>query len=137
MAHPPLCKCHLPTVVLTSWTEDNPGRRFFSCGRGYEVNNPRCDFFMWVDAPIEDRAKQVINGLLRKLRQYERQMKMERVGMNSMNGSEQSAASFIGEEIISGKVEERKPEAKSGLYVMCVAVVVGVVSGMVCGRILG
>ncbi|CAN1844911.1 hypothetical protein LINPERHAP1_LOCUS37641 [Linum perenne] len=86
---------------------------------------------MWVDAPIEDRAKQVINGLLRKLRQYERQMKMERVG------SEQSAASFSGEEIISGKVEERKPEAKSGLYVMCVAVVVGVVSGMVCGRILG
>ncbi|CAN1784056.1 hypothetical protein LINPERHAP1_LOCUS16470 [Linum perenne] len=90
---------------------------------------------MWADDPIEERAKEVINGLLRKLNQYERQLRQQRRGSTSMNGSEQSATSFIGDGG-SGKVEELKSKDKSGLHIMCVAIVVGVVSGIVCGRIL-
>ncbi|CAN1802370.1 hypothetical protein LINPERHAP1_LOCUS23347 [Linum perenne] len=135
MAHPPLCRCNELSVLRTSWTEDNPGRRFFTCSRRYEVSKAKCDFFMWADDSIEGRAKEVINGLLRKLNQYERQMRTQRSGISSMNGSEQSASSFTGTGG-SGGVEERKEKEKSGLYVMCLAVVVGVVSGIVCNKIL-
>ncbi|CAN1134224.1 hypothetical protein LINPERHAP2_LOCUS8138, partial [Linum perenne] len=30
---PGRCVCGAEVVVLTSWTEDNPGRRFFRCGK--------------------------------------------------------------------------------------------------------
>ncbi|CAN1784975.1 hypothetical protein LINPERHAP1_LOCUS16726 [Linum perenne] len=91
---------------------------------------------MWADDPIEDRPKEVINGLLRKLNQYERQLRQQRGRSTSMNGSEHSAISFVADGG-SGKVEEMKSKDKSGLYIMCLAVVVGVVSGILCGRILG
>ncbi|CAN1126837.1 DNA-(apurinic or apyrimidinic site) endonuclease 2 [Linum perenne] len=127
MAYPPLCRCNEASVLRTSWTEDNPGRRFFTCSRRYQVSKGKCGFFLWVDDPIEDRAKEVINGLLRKLNRYERQMRTHRGGLTLVNGSEQSASSIIGP-CGSGKVEEPKLEYKSGLYVMCVAVVIGVIS---------
>lgn len=26
-----LCRCGLPAKIVTSWTDNNPGRRFFGC----------------------------------------------------------------------------------------------------------
>ncbi|CAN1812209.1 hypothetical protein LINPERHAP1_LOCUS26467 [Linum perenne] len=135
MAYPPACRCHDASVLRTSWTEDKPGRRFFTCSRRYQVSEAKCDFFKWANDPIEDRPKEVINGLMRKLNQYERQLRQQRGGSTSMNGSEHSATSFVGDGG-SGKVEELKSKDKFGLYIMCLVVVVGVVSGIVCGRIL-
>ncbi|KAM7261767.1 hypothetical protein ACFE04_020844 [Oxalis oulophora] len=43
----PVCKCGVHSVLLTAYTEDNVGKRFFSCG-SMEVNiSNRCNFFMW------------------------------------------------------------------------------------------
>ncbi|KAG2310899.1 hypothetical protein Bca52824_022456 [Brassica carinata] len=39
------CHCGSPTIVLTSRTQDNPGRRFFRCGT---TSGPG-HVFKWVD----------------------------------------------------------------------------------------
>ncbi|KAL0398485.1 UNVERIFIED_CONTAM: hypothetical protein Sradi_2191800 [Sesamum radiatum] len=53
--------------MRTSWTKDNPGRRFYNCsiGRG------NCAFFAWEDPPICARSKLIIPGLLRKINALE------------------------------------------------------------------
>ncbi|KAK4415017.1 hypothetical protein Salat_2608800 [Sesamum alatum] len=63
-----ICICGNETVVRTSWTNNNPGRRFRACA-GY--NGSYCGSFEWVDPPMCRRARDVIPGLLRCIKQYE------------------------------------------------------------------
>ncbi|PWA56411.1 zinc finger, GRF-type [Artemisia annua] len=49
-----LCACGLQCVVRTSWTNRNPGRRFYSC-----------PLIGWVDPLMCDRSLDIIPGLLR------------------------------------------------------------------------
>ncbi|CAN0903431.1 hypothetical protein LINGRAHAP2_LOCUS22556, partial [Linum grandiflorum] len=35
MTEVPICKCGEVAIMVTSWTEDNPGRRFLGCQRRY------------------------------------------------------------------------------------------------------
>ncbi|XP_057769876.1 uncharacterized protein LOC130989795 [Salvia miltiorrhiza] len=63
--NPVFCICEvegkkLKASIMTSWTEDNPGRRFYGC-RNWKARH--CGFFDWIDAPITERAKEVINDL--------------------------------------------------------------------------
>ncbi|GJX04428.1 hypothetical protein Tco_0190344 [Tanacetum coccineum] len=53
------CFCGNPTVIRTSWTDTNPGRRFRSCSTN------TCPIFSWVDPPMCARAMAIIPGLLR------------------------------------------------------------------------
>ncbi|KAG8362706.1 hypothetical protein BUALT_BualtUnG0048900 [Buddleja alternifolia] len=63
-----LCDCgHLGTVK-TSWTNDNPGRRFLICER------IECGKFKWWDPPMCSRSKPIIPGLLRRLNRHEDEM---------------------------------------------------------------
>ncbi|CAA0810360.1 zinc knuckle (CCHC-type) family protein [Striga hermonthica] len=57
------CDCRKPCVVRTSWTYENPGRRFYSCN--YKKGGG-CNFFCWVDGPMCTRSRQLIPGLLCK-----------------------------------------------------------------------
>ncbi|CAN1187485.1 hypothetical protein LINPERPRIM_LOCUS31876 [Linum perenne] len=57
-------RCGKSVVLLTSWTEKNPGRRFYRCRR--------CNFFRWFDPSVQPRSKAVINELLRKVKECER-----------------------------------------------------------------
>ncbi|CAN1182824.1 hypothetical protein LINPERHAP2_LOCUS36185, partial [Linum perenne] len=41
----PSCGCGQMAVIRTSWTESNPGRRVFGCGRYGRVG--ACIFFWW------------------------------------------------------------------------------------------
>ncbi|XP_018479253.1 uncharacterized protein At1g43920, Chloroplastic-like [Raphanus sativus] len=51
---PTLCHCGSPTIVLTSRTQDNPGRRFFRCGTTFGPGH----VFKWVDeATSEELAR--------------------------------------------------------------------------------
>ncbi|CAN8319506.1 unnamed protein product [Cochlearia groenlandica] len=43
-----VCLCHRPAVIIKSWTDQNPGRRFYKC-RG--VAGRDCSFFQWYDNP--------------------------------------------------------------------------------------
>ncbi|CAN1784687.1 hypothetical protein LINPERHAP1_LOCUS16646 [Linum perenne] len=56
--------CGESVALLTSRTEENPGRRFYRCRR--------CNFFRWFDPSVQPRAKEVINGLLKRVKEIER-----------------------------------------------------------------
>ncbi|KAK8478114.1 hypothetical protein V6N13_032707 [Hibiscus sabdariffa] len=73
----PICRCGLEAKVVVSWTDDNPGRRFY----GYKNygRESHCRFFAWYDAPLTPRARVVIVGLLRKVKKMERAKKIERI----------------------------------------------------------
>nr|POE65459.1 hypothetical protein CFP56_49538 [Quercus suber] len=57
---PRMCYCPSPakSVLVVSWTENNPGRRFYGCPN-YWVGR-KCKFFQWVDDEICARGKVLI-----------------------------------------------------------------------------
>ena len=64
-----MCFCNKVSVVKTSWTDRNPGRRFLSYGK-----RNGCSFFIWIDPPMCDRARVIILGLLRRLTEMEEEI---------------------------------------------------------------
>ncbi|GJU84372.1 zinc finger, GRF-type containing protein [Tanacetum coccineum] len=56
------CACGLEVVIRTSWTNRNPGRRFYGC----PTLSPTCvDFLRWYDPPMCQWSIQIIPWLLR------------------------------------------------------------------------
>ncbi|XP_023924947.1 uncharacterized protein LOC112036376 [Quercus suber] len=57
---PRMCYCPSPAkpVLVVSWTENNPGRRFYGCPN-YWVGR-KCKFFQWVDDEICAHGKVLI-----------------------------------------------------------------------------
>lgn len=45
----------------------NDGRRFLGCVNWSDCDQGGCNFFVWLDPPLCERAKMVIPGLIRKL----------------------------------------------------------------------
>ncbi|PWA80024.1 zinc finger, GRF-type [Artemisia annua] len=54
------CFCGNEAVLHTSWTNTNPGRRFWSCSQSV----PNCGFFLWLDPPMCVHSRAIIPGLL-------------------------------------------------------------------------
>ncbi|XP_050245945.1 uncharacterized protein LOC126693934 [Quercus robur] len=52
---PMTCYCNKKLVLVVTWTEDNPGRRFYGCPN-YWVGR-KCRFFQWRDDEICERGK--------------------------------------------------------------------------------
>ncbi|XP_074561889.1 uncharacterized protein LOC141818267 [Curcuma longa] len=65
----PKCRCGLLAKIITSWTDDNPGRRFAICS--LHENEGGCGFWTWIDDEICSRSTQVIPGLLRRINKLE------------------------------------------------------------------
>ncbi|GJV82861.1 zinc finger, GRF-type containing protein [Tanacetum coccineum] len=62
------CTCGLEAVIRTSWTNQNPGRRFYGCPK----LSPTCvNFLRWYDPPMCQRSVQIILGLLRSRNELE------------------------------------------------------------------
>ncbi|KAK4273848.1 hypothetical protein QN277_017163 [Acacia crassicarpa] len=61
---PPRRYCYHRMVASrwTSWTEGNPGRRFYECPYYYQDGG--CGFFAWHDEEFGERANTVIKELL-------------------------------------------------------------------------
>ncbi|KAL3622638.1 hypothetical protein CASFOL_034049 [Castilleja foliolosa] len=69
------CHCGIQLEVMTSWTDDNPGRRFQGCPN---YKKPSCcGFFRWVDEEVCSRSKQIIPGLIRKKNKLELELATE------------------------------------------------------------
>ncbi|CAN0915944.1 hypothetical protein LINGRAHAP2_LOCUS29423 [Linum grandiflorum] len=132
MAELPICKCGDRVVLLTSWTEDNPGRRFYSCKLRYSNNH--CQFFLWLDPPIEGRPKEIINYLRRRLSKYERQNRT--ANQTSCNDLDDTASSLIS----TGKDKDTKNTnvggKKEDVFSRVVPAIIGVVS-VVIGIVIG
>ncbi|KAH6822516.1 hypothetical protein C2S53_008993 [Perilla frutescens var. hirtella] len=59
-----LCRCEVRAALRTSWTPDNPGRRFLCCPRS---GIDSCGFWTWYDPVMCARARAIIPGLLRRI----------------------------------------------------------------------
>ncbi|XP_050214120.1 uncharacterized protein LOC126680291 [Mercurialis annua] len=54
------CKCGKKAKLLVSWSEKNPGRRFFRC------EGKQCSYFMWYDEEYAHHIKTMLNHLKRQ-----------------------------------------------------------------------
>ncbi|GER39716.1 GRF zinc finger containing protein [Striga asiatica] len=54
------CTCGKRTVMVTSWTDNNPGRRYATCKGWLQT-------FCVDDPPMCTRPRQIIPGLLRRI----------------------------------------------------------------------
>ncbi|XP_057249390.1 uncharacterized protein LOC130590834 [Beta vulgaris subsp. vulgaris] len=63
---PKICKCKIGVATLTSWTSDNPGRKFITCKFYDRIRKIRhgCDVWEWVDEHQEEWQRVLINQLL-------------------------------------------------------------------------
>ncbi|CAI0446328.1 unnamed protein product, partial [Linum tenue] len=66
----PICRCGEAEVLRTSWTDGNPGRRFYGCNN-YGTSGA-CNFFRWVDPILDEPMKQAIRGLHKRIVALER-----------------------------------------------------------------
>ncbi|XP_021744525.1 uncharacterized protein At4g04775-like [Chenopodium quinoa] len=59
------CDCGFPLAMRTSWTHENPGRKFMAC-KFYnpETRHRGCEKFEWVDEGILDWQRDVTNVLV-------------------------------------------------------------------------
>ncbi|XP_074378300.1 uncharacterized protein LOC141719829 [Apium graveolens] len=83
------CWCGRAVVLRTSWTDANPGRRFWGCFRYMEQRSNACNFHLWFDPPMCQRSRMIIPGLLRRIEKLEEEAeKLEVVvaGMKTKRG---------------------------------------------------
>ncbi|KAL7124209.1 hypothetical protein ABFS83_14G033100 [Erythranthe nasuta] len=66
------CKCGFRLPVITSWTPDNPGRRYQACPN--YGKSTYCGVFKWLDPEICGRSKMIIPGLLRRVNKLEAEL---------------------------------------------------------------
>ncbi|GMY33460.1 hypothetical protein FCV25MIE_28702 [Fagus crenata] len=60
-----LCHCREKLVKVTSWTAQNPGRRFYGCVNYWSSNE--CYYFEWADDVICEHSKEVICEQMEKI----------------------------------------------------------------------
>ncbi|KAL4589831.1 hypothetical protein LXL04_002742 [Taraxacum kok-saghyz] len=62
----PPCLCRIPTLAKKriSWTDDNPGRRFWNCRHSMTRRN--CGFFDWLDPELNEHYKLTLLRLRRE-----------------------------------------------------------------------
>ncbi|XP_074586926.1 uncharacterized protein LOC141842833 [Curcuma longa] len=84
----PKCRCGLTAKIITSWTVDNPGRRFAICSL-FE-NEGGCGFWTWVDDEMCSRSTQVIPGLLRRITKLEDDAKIAENVMKELEANTKS-----------------------------------------------
>ncbi|MBA0604749.1 hypothetical protein Godav_017391 [Gossypium davidsonii] len=51
-----MCYGGNPAKLNTSWSNDNPGRRFFWCEKFGSGFRKPCQFFTWLDPPLTPRS---------------------------------------------------------------------------------
>ncbi|KAL1810384.1 hypothetical protein ACET3Z_027374 [Daucus carota] len=83
------CLCGKMAVEATAWTSNNAGRRFRTCA------DRRCRFFAWIDPPMCERAKIVIQGLIRRINNLEGSQNINYQQLDE--GSQGKAAPFEAE----------------------------------------
>ncbi|XP_062150541.1 uncharacterized protein LOC133859225 [Alnus glutinosa] len=65
------CYCDLPAPLKTSWTTNNPGRRFWGCATYNSRTKSACKFFKWKDNPTCARGKEVLKEIMKKVNELE------------------------------------------------------------------
>ncbi|KAJ0456344.1 putative transcription factor GRF family [Helianthus annuus] len=64
-----VCTCGAPTQIRTSWTTQNPGRRFHRCNKPKPGQS--CGFVAWAEPPMIQNPAAMIPGLLDTIKNLE------------------------------------------------------------------
>ncbi|XP_031106993.1 uncharacterized protein LOC116011730 [Ipomoea triloba] len=80
----PNCVCGQRLKLQTSWTNDNPGRRYWECC--FENGGQRCGFVRWHDAPMCARSRKIIPGLLRMINRNEEEIAKLKMRLQGSRG---------------------------------------------------
>ncbi|PHT34620.1 hypothetical protein CQW23_26420 [Capsicum baccatum] len=67
------CNHRLLLHLKTSWSDNNPKRRFWSCP--YYGSN-KCKFFLWRDGVVNERSKFIIPKLMKKVKDINEMLKI-------------------------------------------------------------
>ncbi|XP_062119512.1 uncharacterized protein LOC133833955 [Humulus lupulus] len=81
----PICDCGFESVIRTSWTVDNPGRRFYDCPNYKRNVNNCCQFLRWIDPIHGARNMNNLGGLFRKLEEIEANVKQLQILVEERN----------------------------------------------------
>ncbi|TYG87068.1 hypothetical protein ES288_A13G182900v1 [Gossypium darwinii] len=73
-----VCYCGNPAKLNMSWSNDNPGRRFFGCKKFGSGFRKPCRFFALFDPPLTPCSQIVLLGLLKEVRTLEDAMRRDR-----------------------------------------------------------
>ncbi|XP_019183765.1 PREDICTED: uncharacterized protein LOC109178688 [Ipomoea nil] len=76
------CECGNELVIRTSWTDRNPGRRFFHCSES--PGRKGCGFFEWTDPPMCPRSICIIPGLLKRINRDREEMGRLKAMLNAI-----------------------------------------------------
>jgi hypothetical protein len=69
-----VCFCGLPSPLQTSWSKDNPSRRYFGWLKFKDGSGTCCKFFYWVDDSNNDHTRMMLSELKTKNKLLENQL---------------------------------------------------------------
>ncbi|OMO96001.1 Zinc finger, GRF-type [Corchorus olitorius] len=119
---PIICSCKMMAPRWTSWTNANPGRRFYGCPN-YKDPTKCCKFYLWHDPSLCDRGKEIVLELKAKEKLLHKEATFWKRQSLILK---QNAADFVEAEIIEENARLKKEvkvlnnkikEGKSGKWV--------------------
>ncbi|KAJ1270019.1 hypothetical protein BS78_06G022500 [Paspalum vaginatum] len=60
-----MCNCRMKAAKLTSWTEENPGLRYYRCRRARTGSD--CGYFEWIDGTHTSYMKKLVVDLCKMI----------------------------------------------------------------------
>ncbi|KAK9668826.1 hypothetical protein RND81_13G089400 [Saponaria officinalis] len=131
-----VCKCGIPVATKTSWTTQNPGRRFVTC-KFYNPDSMMsgCNFFRWIDDDMTNWQRHVINRLVMENKCLKNEVRRQDRGIDE-NSSDHEAMEVYVEKLenkcnmLTNEVEVLKSEKKKVKLVLgCVIFLLFIVYG--------
>ncbi|KAK9664300.1 hypothetical protein RND81_14G031800 [Saponaria officinalis] len=102
------CNCGFPVAFQTSWTFQNPGRRFVACKFYHADTGMRgCTYFKWLDEDMTEWQRQLINQLSSENTCLRRELKQQKQELETF------AAVKVDVERVESKVKELMLQVKS------------------------
>ncbi|XP_074264819.1 uncharacterized protein LOC141587268 [Silene latifolia] len=130
------CYCGNPTAIATSWTTNNPGRRFQACATYNPVSKVRgCKFFQWIDLNPTNWQRDVANEILFQKNRLKSEVRMLNCEVQSL----QEERKMMKMELDNLKSEVKKMDEKNGRngrHGICKAVIVTAILLLVVWKLL-
>ncbi|XP_031097157.1 uncharacterized protein LOC116001418 [Ipomoea triloba] len=114
------CKCGHQLKIRTSWTNENPGRRFWLCSAG--ISRLGCGFVDWYDPPMCSRSKRIIPGLLKRINRQDEEI---RVLNMKLQGQDEEIR------VLNMKLQGEKQQEKGKVFNKIVGILVVIFVGFV------
>ncbi|CAB4279735.1 unnamed protein product [Prunus armeniaca] len=99
------CACGTKIIRRTSWTDLNPGKRFDACDKNWNIKRGM-HYFECVDNETFPRGKQMVPGLLRRLRAMEEESRAKEEKLRAVEAEKKELQQKLKEMVQEKKVLE-------------------------------